>query len=159
MKPELWIRCALEPALSLLPPTMDTPPARAMSLAICLQESALEYRRQIGGPARGYGQFEIGGVRGVLRHPATKPHIERVLEALDYHGEASDTHGCHEAIEHNDVLMAAFIRLNLYWLPNLLPVRGDPEGGWLQYIEAWRPGKPHRKPWNENFANAWEAVS
>ena len=40
-------------ALSLLPPKMDTPEARAMLGAIALQESALRYRQQVGGPAKG----------------------------------------------------------------------------------------------------------
>ncbi len=159
MKPDFWLRCALEPALYLLPPKMDTLPARAMCMAVCLQESRLEHRHQIGGPAHGYGQFEQGGgVRGVLTHPATKPHTRSVLEALDYSPDSSPEQ-CYIAIEHNDILAAAFVRLNLYWLPNVLPARGDPEGAWNQYIASWRPGKPHRESWNELYANAWEAVS
>lgn len=157
MKPELFIRNALEPALALLPATMDTDPARAMVIAICLQESRLEYRHQVGGPAHGYAQFEQGGgVRGVLTHPASKPHILKVLDELDYQPDVAK---CYEAIEHNDILAVCFARLLLYTLPDLLPVRGDPEGGWIQYTKAWRPGKPHRQTWNECFANAWEAVS
>lgn len=158
MKPDFWLRCALEPALYLLPPKMDTKPARAMCMAICLQESRLEHRHQIGGPAHGYGQFEQGGgVRGVLTHPASKPHILKVLDELDYTG--ADAQDCYEAIQHNDILAAAFVRLLLYTLPELLPVRGDPNHGWLCYQKAWRPGRPHPESWSENFANAWEAVS
>ena len=159
MSPDFWLRCALEPALYLLPAQMDTKPARAMCMAVCLQESRLEHRHQIGGPAHGYGQFEQGGgVRGVLTHAATKPHIRSVLEALDYDPDSSPEE-CFIAIEHNDILGASFVRLNLYWLPNVLPARGDPEGAWGQYIRAWAPGKPHRASWNELYANAWEAVS
>lgn len=157
MTPALFIRNALNPALALLPATMDTPSARAMVVAICLQESRLQHRHQIGGPAHGYAQFEQGGgVRGVLTHPASKPHILKVLDALDYTG--ADAEDCYAAIEHNDILAVCFARLLLYTLPNLLPARGDPEGGWEQYISAWRPGKPHRQTWNECYAHAWEAV-
>ncbi len=174
MKPEFWIRYALEPALELLPATMDTKPARAMVMAASLQESGLEHRYQIGGPARGYGQFEKGtkvtrgGITGVLMHPASKPLIRSVLIALDYDKIADDidngnfvfaADACYIAIEHNDILGAAFARTLLYTLPQLLPVRGDPQGGWEQYLSAWRPGLPRREPWNEHFANAWEAVS
>src|SRR5690606_27518522 len=61
------------PGLELLPSRMDTPKARLMLLAIGLQESRFDHRRQIGGPARGLWQFERGGgVRGVLRHPSSK---------------------------------------------------------------------------------------
>lgn len=39
MTPQIYLRCAIAPALSLLPPALDTPPARQMLLAIGLQES------------------------------------------------------------------------------------------------------------------------
>ena len=50
---ELARTYTLPAALSLLPPRMDTPLARRYVLAIALQESRFEHRRQIGGPARG----------------------------------------------------------------------------------------------------------
>jgi hypothetical protein len=83
MKIELFMHHGLTPALSLLPPRMDTPEARALVLAICLQESGGLYNRlQIGGgPARGYPQFEKGakakpgGVYALLNHP-TSPDPE-----------------------------------------------------------------------------------
>ena len=59
MNPEVWIKNALEPALKLLPEKMDSQAARAELVAIGLQESRLKYRAQIGGPARGYHQFEM----------------------------------------------------------------------------------------------------
>ena len=69
---EQVMRDAIRPALALLPAAMDTPQARCMLLAIGLQESRFVHRRQIGGPARGFWQFEQGGgVRGVLAHPAS----------------------------------------------------------------------------------------
>ena len=158
MTPEFFIEHALSPALKLLPPNMDTPAARAMVVAICLQESRLKHRRQVGGPARGYAQFEQGGgVRGVLTHPASKPHIRVVLDMLDYDPN-SDAAACYIAIEHNDILAAAFSRLLLWTLPGSLPVRNAPGQGWTQYISAWRPGKPHRDTWDAFYEQAWEAV-
>lgn len=158
MTPEFFLNCALRPALVLLPAELDSPAARAMILAICLQESRLQHRRQIKGPARGYAQFELGGgVRGVLNHPATKPHIQRVLAALDYPPTA-DAARCWELIEHNDVLAAAFARLLLWTLPDRLPGRTEPNEGWDQYIEAWRPGKPHRDTWDVCYARAWATI-
>ena len=68
MTPAQFLRFAIDPALSLLPPVMDTRAARAMIISICLQESRLQHRRQIGGPARGFAQFERGG--GVCPVPA-----------------------------------------------------------------------------------------
>ncbi len=72
---------AITPALALLPATMDTPAARVMLLAIGLQEGRFMHRRQIGGPARGFWQFEKGtrasrgGVWGVFLHAASRDHL------------------------------------------------------------------------------------
>ena len=155
MTPEFFLAHALTPALRLLPPNMDSTAACAMVIAICLQESRLRHRRQTNGPARGYAQFEQGGgVRGVLTHPASKPHIRAVLSDLDY-PEGADAEVCYAAIEHNDILAAAFARLLLWTLPDKLPERDAPETGWQQYIRAWRPGKPHRATWDGFFHAAW----
>lgn len=144
-------------AFALLPPQMDTPEARAMLLAIGLQESRFAHRRQIRGPARGYYQFEVGGgVTGVLTHPVTKPLIELVLEELCYVPAAS---ACYDAIEHNDVLATVFARLLLYTLPGLLPKRHQAEKAWNLYIEGWRPGRPHKASWSDLYVQAWTCVA
>ena len=160
VKLDLLIEHALEPALQLLPANMDSVEARAMCVAIALQESHLEHRRQVGGPARGYWQFELGGgVRGVLSHPASKPYIRQVLAALDYDAAPEDLPGvCYAAIEHNDILAAAFARLLLWTLPDALSGRDEPDLGWQQYLKAWRPGKLHPDTWDDNFAKAWRLV-
>ena len=144
---ELARNYILPAALSLLPPRMDTPLARQYVLAVCLQESRFEHRRQIRGPARGWAQFERGGVVGLIRHKATKDHLQAAVVALKYEPEmALDDVGLHAAIEHNDVLALVLARLNLWWLP--APLAADPAGAWDQYIAAWRPGRPHREAWN-----------
>ena len=159
MTPELFSEIALVPALRLLPARMDSPEAKAMLVAISLQESRLEHRRQLGGPARGYFQFEQGGgVRGVLTHPASKPHIQAVLSALDYDPN-SGADACYAAIEHHDILACAFARLLLWTLPGSLPARGDPNLGWEQYLSAWRPGKPHMQTWGDFYEQAWSVAS
>ena len=143
----------LTPALSMLPPHMDTHSARAMLLAIGLQESRFQHRRQIRGPARGWWQFEVGGVRGILTHTLTRRPITEVLHRLGYRD--NEATGIHPIIEHNDILAAAFARLNLWWLPQALPSPVQPVQGWDQYIEAWRPGKPHSHTWERHFQAAW----
>lgn len=143
-------------ACSLLPPALDTPNAKAMLWAIGLQESRLDARRQIGGPARGFWQFELGGVRGVLNHRASQSIIRSVLDRLDY-DYAPET--SYTAIEHNDVLAFAYARLLLYTLPQPLPERTNPAEGWRQYADAWRPGKPHRETWDALFERAWEMTT
>lgn len=146
----------IDPALCILPPMMTSRRARAMLLAIGMQESRLVHRRQINGPARGLWQFERGGgVAGVLRHPATQAHAETVCWRL---GNAGTTAAVYHQLEHDDVLAACFARLLLWTLPGVLPDRGDTDGAWDQYIVAWRPGKPHRHTWDKFYEDAWEVV-
>jgi hypothetical protein len=138
---------------SLLPARMDSDEARAMLIAIALQESRFQHRVQIKGPARGFWQFELGGgIRGVLNHSASKQYIRSVLDALcyDYLPDTS-----YLAVMHNDVLACAYARLLLWTLPEALPPRDDPEEAWAQYQEAWRPGKPHPETWKNFYEQAW----
>ena len=155
----------IEPALRILPPMMTSDRARALMLAIQAQEDPEQVRRQIigyhkdktpiHGPARGLWQFERGGVQGVLRHPRTRDHAKGVCWKL---GNAGTVASVYPGIESDDVLAACFARLNLWWLPCALPGPGAADEGWRQYLEAWRPGKPHPETWPENFRRAWEVV-
>jgi hypothetical protein len=137
---------------------MTSKQAAAMLLSIAWQESGLEHRRQIGGPARSYWMFEqAGGVRGVLTHSASLAHAESVLQALDYPADYTEPE-IYGALEHNDILAAAFARLLLFTLPQPLPTQQASATGWSEYIAAWRPGKPHRGSWDAYYADAWDSV-
>lgn len=141
-------------AFALLPATMRSPEANAMLLAIGLQESRFAHRRQIKGPARGFWQFEAGGVRGVLEHQATRAPIADVFAALRY--PVPDDHGLALfTLEDNDTLAAAFARCLLYTLPDAMPGEHAASAGWDTYVAAWRPGKPHRATWDNCYAQAW----
>jgi len=155
VKPSTFIQVGIVPALGLLPKQMDSPAAKAMIIAICLQESRLEHRRQISGPARGYPQFEMGGIRGVLKHPASAPHAVMLCADLDCEAKVD---AVYTAIEYSDVIAAGFARLLLWTLPDPLPAQHETEEGWRQYLDAWRPGLPHRETWNAFFDLAWEMV-
>lgn len=147
---------AIEPAYALLPARMRSPRATLMLLAIGLQESRFLHRRQIGGPARGYLQFERdGGVRGVLRHPVTKIHAITLCAAR---GVLAAPQQVYDAIEHDDVLAAGFARLLLYSDPAPLPALGDEAGAWSYYLRNWRPGKPHPETWPKLYQNALSFV-
>jgi hypothetical protein len=98
---------AIPSALVLLPDAMDTPEARAMLLAICLQESGAKERQQIGGPAMGFAQFERIGIEGVLTHPASRDHILSVAVTLRY---PADVGALYRGVRDNDVLAMAFAR-------------------------------------------------
>lgn len=143
-------------ALLLLPAKMTSPQAEVMLLAIGLQESRFEHRRQIGGPARGFWQFERGGgVRGVLRHKLTAG-ISAVICAD--RGVQPNEQDVWVAIERDDVLAAAFARLLLFTDPAPLPALGECAKAWDYYLRTWRPGKPHRRTWDALYAQALEAV-
>jgi len=154
MTPTDLLRLSIEPALTLLPDHMDSAEARIMVVTIALQESRIVHRRQVRGPAKGFWRFEEGdGVRGVLHHHASREHAERVCSTLRYRPKEPIIH---TAIEHNDVLAAAFARLLLWTLPAALPRTA--EEGWEQYLDAWRPGKPHRDTWDPFYDQAAEAI-
>lgn len=150
----------LPAALSLLPPEMDTPNARAEVLTIGLQESRFEHRWQVRGPAHGFFQFEYaGGVMGVASHHSTRDHLAAACTALRYHGAQDVPETLYRAIEHNDVLACVCARLLLWTLPQALPGQHEAQEGWEQYIAAWRPGRPHRDTWDAYHRQAWEVVS
>ena len=143
----------IDPALRILPPMMTSRRARALLLAIGMQESRLVHRKQIGGPAMGLWQFERGGgVAGVLRHPATQAHAATLCVRR---GNAGTAEAVYRQLESDDILAAGFARLLLWTLPWPLPEQDQPSEAWRQYIEAWRPGKPHRHTWDAFYADAW----
>lgn len=146
------IRTAINPALALLPAKMDTPAARVILLAIGLQESRFVHRQQIGGPARGFWQFEQGGgVRGVLKHPSSEALARQVCEAR---GVESAAQAVYTQLENDDVLAAAFARLLLWTDPKPLPSIGDADAAWALYLRTWRPGKPHPQTWPDLYRQA-----
>jgi hypothetical protein len=159
MTPHLCLSLAIDPALVLLRAGMASDEARALMLTIGLQESGLIHRRQVGGPARSFWQFERGGLAGVLTHRATHDRIREALATLSYHPDTWTTRACGVAVEHNDVLAAAFARCLLWTLPGPLPSRADPVVGWAQYLHAWRPGTPRVETWDAHWAAAWTAVT
>lgn len=165
---------ALDAALALLPSGLDTPAARVLLLAIGLQESGFEHRRQfVGkpprpiGPAKSFWQAEIGGgmVRGVRLHPTTAGAVRALCRAR---GVLADDAAIWNAIEHDDVLAAGLARLLLWSDPQPLPAMGDVDGAWALYLRTWRPGAwsrgdaaartELRARWGRSYARALEAV-
>ena len=166
----------ISPAIGLLPPekNMGARPALICMLAIGLQESRFEHRWQIvdpqqpgkKGPARGFWQFEKGGgVKGVLRHTASRVMAEAVCAER---GVAPEDAAVWEKLDDDDILAAAFARLLLWTDPKTLPAPGEEEGAWQLYLRAWRPGaywygtdaaKTNlRAKWAQNYAAALGAA-
>jgi hypothetical protein len=147
---------AIPSALVLLPDAMDTPEARAMLIAICLQESGARERQQIGGPAMGFAQFERIGIEGVLTHPASRDHILSAIVTLRY---PADVGACYRAVRDNDVLAMAFARCLLWTDKHPLPGPDESEHGYGAYLRTWRPGKPRPRTWDGHFARAWAVTA
>ena len=152
---------ALNLGLALLPARMDTPEARVMLLAIGLQESRFVHRRQIGGPARGFWQFEKGtrasrgGVWGVYLHQASKDRLAALCKARSV---SCDPDAIYAALEYDDVLAAGVARLLLWTDPKALPPVGDADAAWALYLRTWRPGKPHPQTWPDLYRQATAQV-
>lgn len=147
----------IRPALRLLPPALTSPEAQVEVLAIMLQESGLRTRHQDGnGPARGLAQFERGGVRGVLDHPASAELAKSLCAAR---GVPATSYSVYTALAGDDMLAAGFARLLLYTDPHPLPAVGDTAAAWDYYVRNWRPGKPRPNDWPGNHAAARMALS
>jgi len=154
---------AITEALSLLPDRMTSDEAIVMLLAIGLQESRFQHRRQLvgnpprpTGPATGFWQFERGGgVVGVLQHRASRDHARTLCAAR---GVEPVSQSVWQALQHDDVLAAGFARLLLWTDPFSLPKLGDANGAWDLYMRTWRPGKPHRHTWDALYQKALDAV-
>lgn len=162
MTPIRLLQTAILPALNELATTgipSNVDAARFM-LAIALQESGLNYRRQVvsggteEGPAASFWQFEKGGgCKGVLTHRSVSERMGRIC--TDYNVKA-DPASLWEAMRYQDIVAAAAARLLIYTMPWELPETAP--DGWKQYIEAWRPGKPNPSTWEGNWNIATATV-
>lgn len=148
------LRTAVNPALSLLPPKMDSDAARVQMLAITLQEADATHRVQLGGgPAMGLFMFEEGGgVKGVMQHPMSRDYARAVCASRR---QPFLRRSIWEALRRDDILAAAFARLLLWTDFQPLPGVDAPAAeGWACYLRNWRPGKPRPEHWDANHAAA-----
>ncbi len=151
----LWKNYIYPAAMELLPEKMNSPEAKALLTAICLQESGFKHRRQVGGPALGLLQWELPQVGLVLRHEVVGPLARNVLATLVYEPGDPPHERTHAAMEHNDILQCAFSRLLLWPDAAPLPKRDDVQGSLATYLRVWKPGRPHPEKWPANWAQAW----
>lgn len=158
MTPQRLLNTGISPAMAELESigVRDSVGARRFLLAIALQESRLDHRRQViaggseTGPAASFWQFEQGGgCKGVLTHPASSERMRKIC--ADYNVLPTPS-GLWEAMRYNDIVAAAAARMLVYTLPFALPT--TQEQGWQQYLSAWRPGKPHLQSWEKNWVQA-----
>lgn len=163
MTPQRLYQTAIRPALDELAQLgiPSSPQAARFLLAIALQESGLKHRRQVtgssgleNGPAVSFLQGEItGGLIDMLSRPATSKYMKAICEAYNVTPTPA---GLWEAIRYQDIVAFAAGRLLVYTLPSKLAT--TPQEGWLQYLSAWRPGKPKPDTWPANWALASATV-
>lgn len=167
-------KTGISPAMALLPIGLDSAKARVMLLAIGLQESRFEHRRQLvgnppqpTGPAKSFWQGEQGGgmVHGVRLHADSCKPAATLYAAR---GVPQNDAAIWNAIEHDDVLAAGLARLLLWTDPLPLPAVNDEAAAWQLYLRTWRPGAWERgnsqqradlrAKWARNHAQARAAV-
>ena len=157
MTPDKFFTTIIDPTLQLLATTIALPAsaeARVLLLTIAGQESEWRWRRQNGGPARGFWQFEkYGGAAEVLEK--TPSSLRTICDALDIPCEISTLF---EAIAWNDVLACTMARLLLWQDASPLPALGDKRATWNYYLRNWRPGAPRPKTWDGYYDRALAAV-
>ncbi len=127
-----------------------TDEATVMLMAIAGQESGWRYRRQIGGPARSYWQFEKNGGVAELFQKTPVP-LSGMCEYLDIPYELSTVF---EAMAWNDTLACTMARLLLWQDRAALPAVGEVNASWDYYRRNWRPGAPHPDAWPANYSKA-----
>jgi len=153
MQPAAFYRDIVDPSLKKLADwtgLVSDDRARVLVMAIAGQESGWKERRQIGGPARSYWQFELGGgVSGLFG--VTPDKLLKVCTALDI-PYAPDI--VFQAMAWNDTLACCMARLLLWTDPRPLPDVGNALAGWNYYLAQWRPGAPHHETWDARYGVA-----
>lgn len=154
MTPQIFLKTIVDPTLNWLVQigagVAPTDEARVLVLAIAGQESGWSDRRQAGGPARGYWQFEQGG--GVAEVMQKAPsQLGRLCGLLDIPFERGTLF---EAMAWNDTLACAMARYLLWQDPAKLPALDESGQAWSYYQRNWRPGAPRPDAWPAVYTKA-----
>lgn len=147
----MLLRMVIRPTLQELSrydtrPGLDSHEAQVLLLAIAIQESALAHREQIRGPARSWWQIEPPTANDILsRYSPITPFVREVYPT---------SRRLNETITHNDNVACAIARGILRLQPGMLPAIGSVDAAWDYYIASWRPGRPRKEKWLENYTEA-----
>ncbi|MNQ76827.1 hypothetical protein D3C85_916760 [compost metagenome] len=157
----MTLKTDIAAGLALLPAKMDSLDASVLLYATNRQENPQRLQQQVGGPAVGDYQFELGGgVKGVMSHHSVAYLTRAVCDARGIEFKAGPIY---QALKTDDILAAALARLLYYTDPKALPKAGDEAEAWALYLRTWRPGAYARQPeelrakWKKNYADAMEA--
>lgn len=160
MTPAEFLATVINPSLAWVEQALGPKPpasaeAKVMLLAIAGQEADWKYRAQIGGPARGYWEFEPSGVAGLFTLHSTMAMATHMALAAKVPPHAPDVY---HALATNNNLAAGFARLLLWSDPRPLPEIEDEDGAWDYYLNLWRPGRPGPDRWSACYQAAVDAV-
>lgn len=162
MTPDVFLRDIVDPSLKKLADwtgLVVTDQARVLVIAIAGQESGWSARRQNGGPARSYWQFEQGGgVAGLVR--VAPVLLSNVCASLDipFSYLTQNSAAVFEAMAWNDTLACCMARLLLWTDPRPLPDVGQQDAAWDYYVRNWRPGAPRPDAWPARYGTALTLV-
>lgn len=149
---------AVNPALALLPPKMQSDAARCQMLGDGLYESGYVTRQQIGGPAHGLWQFEPNGIRAVMHNNATGNEVLIACQKCGVRFGSTMIYFAIASGEH-DVLAAVLARLILWACPKPLPRIGDAQGAWDYHDITYRPGAKDPARYVAGYPQAVEALA
>lgn len=154
----MTLKTDIAAGLLLLPDKMTSPAALLQLYATSRQENPKRLPQQVGGPAVGDYQMEMGGgVKGVLQFETTAALANSICRLR---GVEPIRESVYAALKTDAVLAAVFARLLYFTDPKALPVVGDEAGAWALYLRTWRPGAYARQPeelrakWRKSYADA-----
>lgn len=117
--------------------------ARELLLYTGAAESGYRYRRQIGGPARGYWQMEPATEEDIRRNyfshrPGLWETVKDIAECIGLVG-TTITYERMRSLEHNPYYACAMARVHYLRVPDPLPLAGDLAGQaayWKQHYNT-----------------------
>jgi len=154
MTPQNFFDLVLAPSASTLP-LDNSLESRVMLMAIAGQESAWTDRIQIGGPARGYWQFDMTAILDLLADPSLGPGLQASCAVWDI---PSDPTTLYQALAWHDPIAYEAARRLLLADPAPLPAVGDETGALACYLKNWNPGDPKPATWPAIYAQAVAVV-
>lgn len=156
MTPAQFYSLVLLPSCAELPPAMNTPQSRLMLMAAAGQETGWANRTQVGGPARGFWQFDMTAIVDLLGNSVTGSLVLAACALWDVPGDAPTIY---EAIAWHDPLACHMARLLFLADPAPLPAVGDAAGAYACYTRNWRPGVERPAAWALVYAQATSATA
>lgn len=176
MDPERFLLHTIMPAAEWLGPVMgrrmDEPQRLVLALAIAIEETSLDHRRQVlkggrYGKGRSWWQNE-GGSQASIGRLMNHPTLSRPLKQLCIEQTIPwDLASIYEAVAWHDLLAAVIALLLIFSDAQPVPDVTDEYGMWGYYWRCWqpgayrnwKPGDPQGERWHDAHRRALNAVT